>query len=194
MLKIVFAHGLEGSPHGTKATYLREAFGATAPELASLGLDDQVSRLTEALDPRRETVLIGSSLGALAALGLVQENAERIAHLILLAPAVGTHKLTDAFRQAEQHRPGMRDAVERYSELAIPRGLPATILHGLLDEIVPLDDVLGLFRRSPSSRLVLTHADHSLIQCKREILSLAARAAHGRDPFLETADSAAQLH
>ena len=42
MRRIIFLHGMESSPEGTKATYLKEQFGAISPALRHLGLREQV--------------------------------------------------------------------------------------------------------------------------------------------------------
>lgn len=181
--QILFAHGLEGSPNGNKATALREAFGAHSPWLGELNVDGQVALLKALLLEREASVLIGSSLGAIAALGASLEVPEKISHLILLAPAVGGHKREDLFAEAERVRPGLAAQVERLSRASIPPSVPATIIHGFEDEILETPDVVALARRSPSARLILLHADHSLHSVHDLILKVAGRVSEGRDPL-----------
>jgi len=180
---VVFAHGMEGSPQGTKATFLRQVLEATSPWLGELGLADQVDALADAIGDRGPAVVVGSSLGGLAALGLATSRPELIAHLVLLAPAVGMAHRAELRPEVEQLRPGLFDESIEFSGLAVPEGLPATILHGLEDDVILLSDVLQLAQRSPSSRLILVHDDHPLHGSRDLILALVRRAAEGRDPL-----------
>ncbi len=176
MSRLVFAHGLEGNPQGAKATYLREALGAVAPWLGESGLEDQVRILAEAVGADAPAVVIGSSLGGLAALGLACDRPRLVGRLILLAPAVGTARLLAAHPEVEAKRPGLAAEVARFSELAVPDGIPATIVLGIRDELIRLEDVLALHARSPSARLVLVHDDHTLAGSRDPILALAREA------------------
>ncbi|HUT78406.1 MAG TPA: alpha/beta fold hydrolase [Polyangia bacterium] len=173
MTRLVFAHGLEGSPEGTKATYLRETLGAIAPWLGESILDDQVRILAETVGNDGPAVVIGSSLGGLAALGLACRRPELVRRLILLAPAVGTAHLIAAHPEVEARRPGLAAEVARFSELTIPEPVPAHIVLGIHDELIRLEDVLALHVRSPSARLSLVHDDHALGRSRALILSLA---------------------
>jgi thioesterase domain-containing protein len=181
MRKVLFAHGLESSPKGTKATYLAERFGAVSPALFEFGLEKQVQTIVDALRSDEPMVLIGSSLGGLAALGAANQCPEQIAHLVLLAPAVGTGRNKEAFREAEQKRTGLRSEVLRFSSLAIPGSLPATIIHGLRDDVVRAIDVLELGRRSPSARLIMIPDDHPLRESKELIIKVVERVANDQD-------------
>jgi alpha-beta hydrolase superfamily lysophospholipase len=176
MARLVFAHGLEGSPDGAKATYLRETLGAVAPWLGASGLDEQVRVLAEAAGDDGPAVVIGSSLGGLAALGLACRQPALVGRLILLAPAVGTARLLAAHPEAEARRPGLAAAVTRFSELAVPGSVPATIVFGIRDGLIRLEDVLALHARSPSARLIVVHDDHALTGSREPILSLAREA------------------
>ncbi len=169
--RVIFAHGLESSPGGTKATYLKESFGAFTPELFRLGLEEQIDALVSVLNETPKNILVGSSLGGLAALGAVQQCPERIAHLVLLAPAVGVHKRPDAFVEAEKTRPGLRKESEEISKLSVPTSVPTTIIHGIHDEVVDKYDVVELCARSTSSTLILVQDDHMLVKSKQRIIS-----------------------
>ncbi len=184
MTNMIFAHGLESSPLGTKAIYLKEQFGAISPMLRHLGLKRQVDAIEALLADLGPAVLIGSSLGGLAALGAAVKCPQQVTHLFLLAPAVGTGQKKDAFKEAEKERPGMRKEVLEISALSIPNDVPATILHGLEDDVVDARDVLDLAVRSPSSRLILVHDDHPLSNSKDLILSIAGRAAKDQETLI----------
>jgi pimeloyl-ACP methyl ester carboxylesterase len=174
---------MEGSPQGTKATLLREELGAVSPWLGELGLTGQVEALAEAIGDGGPAVVVGSSLGGLAALGLAASRPELIAHLVLLAPAVGMARRAELRPEVEQRRPGLFDESRELSSLAVPPGLPATVVHGLEDDVILLDDVLELVQRSPSASLILVHDDHPLHGSRELVLELVRRAAEGRDPL-----------
>ena len=180
---VFFAHGMESSPQGTKAVYLREAFGAVSPWLGELGLPGQVDALAAAIGDRGPTVLVGSSLGGLAALGLAVERPGLLTHLVLLAPAVGMERHAPDHPEAEQQRPGIFEQGRRFGALAIPGEVPATVIHGLGDEVIRTADVLALVERSPSARLLLVHDDHSLHGSGELIRAVVSRAARGIDPL-----------
>lgn len=183
MRTVVFAHGLEGSPDGTKATYLRRELGAVSPWLGELDLAGQVEALVAAIGDRGPAVVVGSSLGGLAALGLAASRPELISQLVLLAPAVGMARRAELHPEVEQRRPGLFDESRRFSELAVPAAVRATVIHGLEDDAIRLDDVLDLVRRSPSARLILVHDDHPLHGSRELILAAVRRAAEDRDPL-----------
>ncbi len=88
-MKVIFAHGMEGSPDGTKATFLKEKFDTISPWLGELNMMQQVDALRRAILPDDKALVVGSSLGALSVLGLAIESPQRIQHLIMLAPAMG---------------------------------------------------------------------------------------------------------
>ena len=67
---IIFAHGLEGSPNGSKIRALREAgFDVIAPDFQGMVLAERVILLQQVCQEHREAkpVLAGSSYGGLTA-------------------------------------------------------------------------------------------------------------------------------
>jgi alpha-beta hydrolase superfamily lysophospholipase len=183
MRKIVFAHGLMSSPKGTKATYLKERLGAVAPALSHLGLKAQMDALESALLDEADSVLVGSSLGGLAGLGLANRSPNLIGHLVLLAPAVSVRRRENAFEEEERTRPGLYNEAVQLAKLSIPTSVPATIVQGMEDDVVLFEDVVALAARSGSSRLILIHDDHQLTNSKELILSVVGRAAVAGDPI-----------
>jgi len=181
--RIVFAHGMESSPEGRKARYLREELGAIAPRLGHLGPEDQVGALRLAVGDRAPAVVVGSSLGGLAALGLAASHPGLVAHLVLLAPAVGMHRRAAFHPDVEARRPGLFSEAERLSGLSIPAEVPAAVIHGLEDSSIDAPDVIDLVRRSPSAALILVHDDHALTGSRSLILEVVSRAARGLDPL-----------
>lgn len=158
MIRLVFLHGLEGSPQGRKPSWLRAAgFEVTAPTLPTQTLmpylGQALSRLPEhsfaealavaqaAVEATRPEVLIGSSFGGGLAVELCHRGLWR-GPLVLLAPAA---------RRAFGH--------DRLPAL----GARAAVLHGRFDDIVPPQDSLELAARSRGDvELTLVDDDHRL--------------------------------
>jgi pimeloyl-ACP methyl ester carboxylesterase len=190
MRRVVFAHGLESSPDGTKATYLKESVGAVSPLLRHLGLAGQVDALEKALKShRRRSVLVGSSLGGLAALGVANRAPERISHLVLLAPAVSSWRHEDAFKEAEKQRPGLSHEAVEMARLHIPKSIPTTVIHGMEDDMVAAEDVVALVQRSRGASLILVHDEHQLTGSRKLILSVVNQVARDADPLIALNDT-----
>ncbi len=180
----IFAHGLESSPGGTKAMYLKERYDTFSPKLYNLIPSDQVDALEEAIGRSEQSVLIGSSLGGLVSLGVTNRCPDRIAHLVLLAPAVSCHRREDAFEEAEKTRPGIRAEALGMQRLSVPETVPTTIIHGIEDDVVLAEDVMALAARSSSVRALFTHDDHTLSGSRDLILSTVGRVVSGADPLV----------
>lgn len=122
---VIFLHGKESGPHGSKIQMLGEAgWMVTAPDCQ--GIDDLEQRLTIArwsLDAAQGPVaLVGSSMGGLAAALLWsrirdEEIAARVLGVLLLAPALSW----DEAAQIEACHPNTR------------------VLHGTHDEAIPVE-------------------------------------------------------
>ncbi len=180
MTRVVFAHGLEGSPDGTKAVYLRDELGAVTPWLGEFNLDEQVGALEEEIPQGSDAVIVGSSLGGLAALGFAVRHADRIRHMVLLAPAVGMHRYASISPEVEQKRPGLFEQSKKFGALSIPPSIRTTVIHGLQDIVIDKEDVIALVKRSPSATLLLVHDDHTLSGSRELILNVVERAVSGK--------------
>jgi len=89
-------------------------------------------------------LVVGSSMGGLMALLLLQENPAQVAGLVLCAPAI--------------HRPAA-------ANLDLDN-LPTTVvIHGTLDKVVPLNVILPF-----EDRLIKVEDDHRLSNSMTEIL------------------------
>ncbi len=138
-MKILFLHGLESGPHGDKYQALKAVFNdILSPDCS--GMTDENERLARILvevDKTPEPLLVvGSSMGGLMAMLLHQQRPERIAGMVLCAPAL--------------HRP----AGESLSYAELP---PLTVIHGAQDDVVPL----GVSRRFGDD-LVMVQDGHRL--------------------------------
>jgi len=129
---VVFSHGQESGPWGTKIRRLADVATARGYQILSVDYtdlenpEDRVARLCQQAPPADPLVLVGSSMG-----GYVAARASRSLDpdgLFLMAPALGMAPSLDP-------DPPLRS---RY----------CTIVHGWDDEVVPLDPVLAQARRA----------------------------------------------
>jgi hypothetical protein len=163
-MKILYCHGLDGSPNGPKPTSLRDAgHEVIAPSLPREDFAESVRIARRALEMDRFDVLVGSSRGGAIAMRIASASSTP---LVLLAPA--------------WRRCGVEPAV---------RG-DTCILHGIKDVIVPLADSIELeFKnRLPAENLIPINDDHRLASplALTALLDSVARAAgypaHSRSP------------
>ncbi len=145
---IVFAHGLEGSPGGTKAQLLRRLEPRlVCPDLRGVPLQGRYDAIDELTRGRRGLVLVGSSYGGLVAALLVQAHPERFAGVVLCAPALG-------WVEAPHTEPG---------SLMAPSGVEVDLIHGLQDTICPIEHSRAYAARSgPQVTLHEVEDDHPL--------------------------------
>lgn len=173
---LVLAHGLEGSPNGTKVLALRTAgIPVEAPDGQGLVLAQRLPALREALERHRDRtegehlVLAGSSYGGLAAAWLATQVGPLIDGLLLLAPALH-------HREAPVHDP---------ASLLAPADIPTILIHGLDDDVVPIGASRGYLAASLAVgrdiRMLelkdghrLEHSLDQVIACARELLGLSA--------------------
>ncbi len=149
-MKILFLHGLESGPHGSKYQALKWMFGKIlAPDCS--GVKDETQRLRiiqQALEGEKEPVLVvGSSMGGLMALQLNQASPDKVAGMVLCAPAI--------------HRPAAIG-------LDLEKLPPTIVIHGTEDTVVPFacSSVFG-------ERLIAVDDDHRLSNSMPEILRAA---------------------
>jgi pimeloyl-ACP methyl ester carboxylesterase len=144
---IVFSHGQDGEPWGTKIMAMAEvarAHGLSVESVDYRGMNDPVWRVDRLLEVCRtlpgKLVLVGSSLGA---------------HVCMTAasklPVRGVFVLAPAFFMPgyEQHTPPP------------PAGCPVTIVHGWNDTIVPPENSVR-YARQYRATLHLIDSDHRL--------------------------------
>ena len=138
-MQLLFLHGLESGPHGAKFQALKKNFGAVISPDCS-GIRNPQKRLQIILDTIKQIdgpfLVIGSSMGGLMALLLQQAAPQRVAGLLLCAPAL--------------HRP----AAEGLDATQLP---PTKIIHGRQDTVVPITA-----SRAFGAPLLEVDDDHSL--------------------------------
>ena len=156
---MLFAHGFEGSPTGSKPTYMREAFGwkVTAPKMSELGwsIASQTDVLIKHLDEGEYDLVVGSSMGGLAAANASSMRPNQDIRLLLIAPAFGLAENWEGMEETgrsawkttgERRYTGFEldivlpwefmESAERMS-WPIPAH-PTAIMHGRFDEVVPI--------------------------------------------------------
>jgi len=122
---IIFAHGLEGTPNGSKIQSLRNSgFEVLAPDFQGMPLIERVALLEKiSLDfAEKKPILAGSSYGGLTAAIVAMRFPERFSGLLLCAPALHLKE------------PPVADS----TILVAPKGMPTVIIHGINDDVVPI--------------------------------------------------------
>ncbi len=195
-MKILFAHGFEGVPTGSKPRYLRETLGheVIAPLMNARGwtFEDQVSAVTDAMDKHPDIqLLVGSSMGGFAVSVAASRAPERDLRVLLMAPAVGIHSVwAEALGEddlAKWANTGQRTHFHRGRgvEVELPYALwtqcrdaagvaldhPAVIIHGLQDETISIDFAMALARRSPGIRRLYGVPDGHRLQESRHLMA-----------------------
>lgn len=146
-MKILFLHGLESGPHGSKYQALKEIFGEVlAPDCTGVKNEAERLKIIQQEIGREDGpfLVVGSSMGGLMALLLQKAYPEQVAGLVLCAPAI--------------HRPAGVG-------LNLNNLPPAVVIHGIHDNVVPLK-TCRLFGK----RLLKVEDDHRLSHSIPEIL------------------------
>lgn len=150
---VVFSHGKESGPWGSKITALAETArneGYNVESVDYQGIETAEARIAKLADACKglqgELVLVGSSLGgyvSLAAAGLLHARA-----LFLMAPAINFPEL-----------PPLRDHMF---------DCPIAIVHGWTDDVVPVEDSIR-FAREHGASLTIVQDGHRLHRSVRQI-------------------------
>lgn len=139
---LCFLHGLDSSPQGTKARLIRNKY----PNCLIPALPPDLTQRLRILEREitQPVWMVGSSLGGLTALMFADRFPGLVRAMVLTAPAVGCTDrcLFDRMQEAVM------------ASVYIPAGIPAIILAGRRDDLIPLDAIRSMIRRSPPSELV----------------------------------------
>jgi len=144
---LIWAHGLWGSPNGSKITAIRESgIEVLSPDFNNIELEERVEILNN-LVAKEKVVLAGSSYGGLACALVAQQQPEQVKGMLLLAPAL--------------HLPeSPNDDPEK---LIAPNNFPISIIHSVNDEIVPVSASKDYIERSENNlRLIEVEDSHVL--------------------------------
>ena len=146
MTTVIFSHGQESGPWGTKIRAMAErvkSLGCAADSIDYRGIADPTERVAklirECAHIEDRLVLVGSSMGGHVATAAAHELGA--AGLFVLAPAY---------------------YMEGYEALTPPPpGMPICIVHGWHDDIVPAENSIR-FARSCGATLYMINGDHRL--------------------------------
>ncbi|MGB5490609.1 MAG: alpha/beta fold hydrolase [Woeseiaceae bacterium] len=146
MTTVVFSHGQESGPWGTKIRSMAErakSLGCSVESIDYQGIADPSERVlklvSECRDIEDRLILVGSSMGGHVATAAAEEL--RAVGLFVLAPAY--------------YMPG-------YEALTpTPPSLPICLVHGWHDDIVPVENSIR-FAQACSATLHLVDGDHRL--------------------------------
>ncbi len=205
--RLLYLHGLASSPRGRKRAVLEDRFAGdgfevvapdlNVPSFRKLSFESMVAVARAACDEAQPRVIIGSSLGALVSLSLLESFSSSLSSfspaLVLVAPALGFHerwkeKLPDTPEVELYHHGEERPLpIHRrfFEEMALvrvddaPPPVPVSIVMGSEDESVPYAQVADAWARwEASGRLAkgsrfhrVAGGDHGLVSHGDEIES-----------------------
>ena len=142
---LMYLHGLEGNPNGTKGRWMQTMFGAVAPALPAKrdnpeALRQSVLVAKEAVERYQPSVIVGSSFGGAVLMQLLMDGIYT-GPSVLLAQAGVKYGVTER----------------------LPQGAYAILIHAPDDDIVPFRDSLQLKEKSDGDvELWPTEGDHRL--------------------------------
>jgi hypothetical protein len=138
-MRVLFLHGLEGSPTGAKAQALRRSFDVIVPALPTGDFEASVELAAQELITHAPEVLVGSSFGGAVALQLIVAG-RWTGPTLLLAPA------------------------SRFvsGPLSLPQSARILIVHGRDDDVVPVAQSRALAAAHPTLSLVEVDDGHRL--------------------------------
>ena len=126
--RIIYLHGLESTSQSGKARQFAEKFpGMITPDFTG-SFEERMKQLKPILGRKKNWTIIGSSFGGLMGATFTLDHPTQVRKLVLLAPAL----ILEPFA----------------SRLLTPVSVPTIIVHGTEDDIVPLEPVRELAKRS----------------------------------------------
>ncbi|MDE0741905.1 MAG: alpha/beta fold hydrolase [Candidatus Poseidoniia archaeon] len=156
---LVWAHGLWGSPNGSKITAIRESgVKVIAPDFNEMELIDRVELIEETIEAG-DFVLAGSSWGGLACALAAQRKPDRIKGLLLLAPALH-------FPEPPNNNP---------KDLVAPNNIPVIIIHSVEDDIVPISASKDYIERSEDNVKLIEVKDNHVLENSIELIISEAK-------------------
>ena len=156
---LVWAHGLWGSPNGSKVTAIRKSgIKVISPDFNEMELIDRVELLKETIEIGN-VVLAGSSWGGLACALTAMQIPEKLKGLLLLAPAL--------------HYPESPN--DEPEKLIAPDSVPVTIIHSTTDDIVPISASKNYIERSGNNVQLIEVEDNHVLEDSIELIISEAK-------------------
>lgn len=141
MKKVLFLHGLESRPGGTKPTFLtREGYEVFNPRLPKASFEESVKIAQSVVDTEDPDVIVGSSRGAAVATCLKHKDCG----LVLIAPAWA------------------RFLPSQNADKTVPKS--AMIIHSKNDTVVPFTDSERL-SNATGAKLIQAGTCHRMSDC-----------------------------
>ncbi|MEO1124574.1 MAG: YqiA/YcfP family alpha/beta fold hydrolase [Cyanobacteria bacterium J06639_16] len=162
-------------------------------DFTHLSLTRQIQQASALLTTADSAIVIGSSFGGLTAAWLTQQQSlqPKLQKLVLLAPAfsfldhwlpkLGPEQLErwcsegalSVYHYGEGRSLPLSHAfiqdAQQYSEQQLTQAIPTLILHGLHDQVIPVDASRAYAAQRPWVRLVELDSDHALADVQTEI-------------------------
>lgn len=194
-VKWFYLHGLASSPQSRKAQLLCDRLREQGQVLhridlnlggfSQLTVSRQIRQVSALIARESRAALVGSSLGGLTAAWVAQKNLN-VERLFLLAPAFGfpdcwltpaqlQHWQDSGYRDVYHYGEGrslplhyhfVEDA-RRYRSQGLTRPVPTTIIHGIHDEIIPIESSRNYAQTRPWVHLIEVDSDHALTHLDR---------------------------
>ncbi len=134
--RVLFIHGLEGSPQGSKARLFAEHFEARTPAMDTSDPAACVEVQRRAIEDFRPDVLVGSSFGGAVAVALLASGAWRGPTLLLAQAAI------------------------HYDEAAtLPKDVTVWLAHGTRDTLIPIEHSRRLAATGSPDRVRVLEVD-----------------------------------
>jgi pimeloyl-ACP methyl ester carboxylesterase len=177
-VRILYLHGFASSPDSKKGMAMAARFGEVerldlrVPSAERLSLAAMIETTRAAIGDG-PVVLIGSSLGGLTA-AWVAASDPRVARLVLFAPAF---RLAERWQRRLSQDPALAAHADFLAEAAqIDVGfpdvrVPTLILHGVHDDVVPVEISRAFAADRPHVRLIELDDDHQLLTSIPRLLS-----------------------
>ncbi|MDC3310430.1 alpha/beta hydrolase [Candidatus Poseidoniales archaeon] len=186
-MKVLWAHGLEGSPNGSKPKWIKENLGwdVISIDMSKRGwtIGDQTAVVLDKISEIDDFDLImGSSYGGLAVANAAKELLDKNLKLVLMAPAfglaenfqkIGEEELDEwennGFRPYFHH--GLNEEIKLGWDFMVSArkmswpniNHPTVIIHGVSDDIVPIESSRKIAESNSNVELIEVEDGHRLV-------------------------------
>ena len=156
---LIWAHGLWGSPNGSKITAIRDSgIEVISHDFNDMELIDRVELLEKTMEVGN-VVLAGSSWGGLACALAAQRKSDKLKGPLLLAPALH-------YPEPPNNNP---------EDLVAPKEVPVTIIHSIEDDIVPISASKDYIKRSGNNIKLIEVKDNHVLENSIELIIFEAK-------------------
>lgn len=193
---VCYFHGFASGPQSEKAKYFKRRFSLypvefyapdlNVPSFERLHFEEVVDFAMDFVSklPSEKIFLIGSSLGAIIALMVAQENL-RVKRLVLLAPAADFHKrlpdivgpenmkkwekegqLPIYHHQLQKEIPlhyGFIESLAILNKYSFTAKQPTIVFHGAFDEVIPFEAAERFTKNLINAEFHLLETDHNML-------------------------------